>query len=337
MHDGGHGATRRPITQHKRLLTMTAVKRIVLTGASGFVGQHVLSRLMQTPSLKIHAICRDINGFSEAVAAAPCDETTTVIVTSLDLTNGDAVDQWISDHPKLDLCLHLAAMSNPRACEEVPEQAMSCNNPESWFQALSSRGIPIVALSTDQVYDGTKGTLYIESDLANPVNIYGKSKETMEKTLARKQDCKSVSLRSSIVLGPLAPFGNAHSTFLHFCETRSKQETDFYTDECRTVVSVDDVADVLMYFCSHGVALSDIYNMGGRDRVSRYDMAAAVFQHFGYDTKYLVAKEKATLPPGPVASPLDISMDSSKLAKLTGVNFKGLDEIIQDTFPSKAS
>eukprot|EP00544_Gedaniella_sp_CCMP2646_P009162 CAMPEP_0202502336 /NCGR_PEP_ID=MMETSP1361-20130828/38686_1 /ASSEMBLY_ACC=CAM_ASM_000849 /TAXON_ID=210615 /ORGANISM="Staurosira complex sp., Strain CCMP2646" /LENGTH=52 /DNA_ID=CAMNT_0049135329 /DNA_START=183 /DNA_END=338 /DNA_ORIENTATION=+ len=52
--------------------------------------------------------------------------------------------------------------------------------------------------------------------------------------------------------------------------------------------------------------------MGGKERVSRYNMAKSVFQRFDYDTQCLVAKEKASLPAFAVASPLDISMDSTK-------------------------
>jgi nucleoside-diphosphate-sugar epimerase len=97
-------------------------------------------------------------------------------------------------------------------------------------------------------------------------------------------------------------------------QTRNGKETDFYTDECRTVVSIHDVVDILVYICKHGVASSGIYNMGGRDRVSRWRMLSLT--NIGYDTRYLVAKTKALLPVTGVASPLDISMDSSKLSQL---------------------
>jgi dTDP-4-dehydrorhamnose reductase len=145
---------------------------------------------------------------------------------------------------------------------EQLQQALECNNPEHWFRALSSRNIPIVALSTDHVYEGDNA-------------IYK------------------------------APFGEAHSTFLHFFKTCNGKETDFYTDECQTVVSIHDVVDILVYICKHGIASSGIYNMGGRDRVLRYDMAHALFDHLRYDTRYLVAKMKALLPVMGIASPLD--------------------------------
>ena len=216
-------------------------------------------------------------------------------VESLDLTDKEAIQEWLSVHPQIDLCLHLAAMSSPGVCQQEPDRAYACNNPIHWFRALSSRGIPIVALSTDQVYDGTiQDPTYKETDATNPVNVYGITKKAMEDFLI--EHCTGtpcIILRSSIVLGPLAPFGEAHSTFLHFCKSRKDQETDFYTDEYRTVVSIDNVVDVLVYFCQRGITSSGVYNMGGSDRVSRYDMALAVFKRFGYDTQYVIPKEKA--------------------------------------------
>lgn len=310
------------------------MKRIVLTGSSGFVGQHVLSRLMQEPSFEVHALYREQNGFPKAVAAAGISSAK-VHFESLDLTDEMAVQEWVASHPDVDLCLHLAAMSNPSVCEQEPQKALECNNPQHWFRALFSQNIPIVALSTDQVYDGTNAP-YKETDAANPVNVYGTTKVAMEHSL-QSSSTPHIVLRSSIVLGPLAPFGGAHSTFLHFIETRSEQETVFYSDECRSVVSTKDVVNVILFVCQHGITSSGIYNMGGRDRVSRYDMAHAVFGHFGYDTRYLVAKKKASLRVAGVASPLDISMDSTKLSQLIGIQFQGLDDIIRDTFPKKSS
>jgi dTDP-4-dehydrorhamnose reductase len=279
----------------------------------------------------VYALYKEQNGFPKAVAAAGISSAK-VHVQSLDLTDETAVQEWVASHPDVELCVHLAAMSNPTVCEQEPQKALECNNPQHWFRALFSQNIPIVALSTDQVYDG-RNAPYKETDAANAINVYGTTKVALENFFQESISTPFIILRSSIVLGPLAPFGGAHSTFLHFIETRNGQETDFYTDECRSVVSVKDVVDVLVYFCQHGTTSSGIYNMGGRDRVSRYDMAHAVFKYFGHDTRYLVAKKKAALPVSGVASPLDISMDSTKLSQLMGIQFQGLDDIIRDTFP----
>jgi hypothetical protein len=59
--------------------------------------------------------------------------------------------------------------------------------------------------------------------------------------------------------------------------------------------------------------------MGGPERLSRIDVAHAVARARGHGTECARAVERATLPPGPVASPLDISMDSTALHRVTGV------------------
>ena len=200
---------------------------------------------------------------------------------------------------------------------------------------------------------------FIETDVATPCNTYARSKLEMENyLLEKKKDNGHLSvalLRSSIILGPRAPFLSAHDTFLHFCESRGKdpKETTFYTDERRSVVSVFDVVDTIKWFVANISAtrtestcpspsqnVDGVYNMGGPDSISRYDMAAAVFDHFGYDkNKFLIAAEKKNQPQqAGVASPLDITMNSQKVYDMTGLtSFKSLRDMVVGTLSSSSS
>lgn len=345
-------------------------RRIVLTGASGYLGQHLLYHWMieqedddgnsfetdQQELWEIYALYSSMTGFEQIVKEKTAIHhqdgqyprrraNVQVFVESLDLTNETAVINWISSHLPLDVCIHTAAISNPGLCEEQPDLAQAVNVPKHFLQALADHAVPIVALSTDQVFDGTKPTAgplsyYTEHDAPNPINQYGKTKAALEEFLQTTSPQSHILLRSSIILGPLAPFGNAHSTFLHFCSSRENQETEFFTDECRTVVSIRNVVEVLLYFAQHPpngeTKTSGIYHMGGKDRVSRYDMAKYTFEHFNFDTKYLMPTLKAKLPPGKVKNPLDISMDSTKLANfLNKDSWLGINEILKDTFVDK--
>lgn len=357
-------------------------KRIILTGASGYLGQHLLHKWMFQASdndddaevqdfsffipndeqWEIFALYSSMAGFEklieETVVSAAASQNSShrrrrvnvqVIVESMDVTQSSTVlRDWIVSHLPLDVCIHTAAISNPGVCEEQPELAHAINVPKHFLQSLADHHVPVVALSTDQVFDGTKPLrkssegvslqFYTETDTPNPLNAYGTSKVSMEEFLQLACPHSHVSLRSSIILGPLAPFGKAHSTFLHFCSSRQDQDTDFFTDECRTVVSIRNVLQVLHFFAQHppNATTSGVYHMGGRDRVSRYDMARATFEHLGFDTQYLKPTLKAELPPGKVQSPLDISMDSSKLAKLLKVeSWLGIHDIVRDTFPKE--
>jgi dTDP-4-dehydrorhamnose reductase len=381
---------------------------VILTGASGYLGQHLLHSFM-TRSLDgddgdeneysscfhIHALYGgNTPGFVKAVQRHHIAHQTSgkrscvVQVEALDLTDANAVQEWMAtkdstcfsnnDNDNTTIvCIHTAALSNPRACQQDAERAHALNVPKAFFDACQSRGCAMICLSTDQVYDGTCPP-YIEEHTEEtttsrrPVNVYGATKLAMEEYVLQNNKNNSSNaaaaavavLRSSIILGRKAPIlpEHAHDTFLHFCASRQGMDTDFYTDERRTVVSVDDVIATIQwfvrdYYClqkqpnnnttvaelsssakqenARMMATTGIFNMGGPISVSRFDMALAVFEHLGYDTVHLIAKEKRLLiqeQQEQVPSPLDISMDSKKMESVSGRAFESIASIVKKTF-----
>jgi dTDP-4-dehydrorhamnose reductase len=283
--------------------------------------------------VNILALYNRLEGFPESVQATACSENVKVTVKSIDLTDAEAMkDLGTSlqdDTITATVVVHTAAMSSPRLCQQDPDKARAINVPTHFFEAVAN--YPMIALSTDQVYDGkqTSGSLSLykesEQDALKPANAYGQSKLDMEQYLIQqRREHGSVPLfllRSSIILGPPAPFGGAHSTFFDFCQSQgAKQEaTTFFTNEYRTVVSTKYVVQVIVDMILYCMARPDVnanskppvYNMGGPFRVNRWDMAKAVFDHFQYDPKLVLEAEQTSSE-----SPLDISMDSSLLQQM---------------------
>lgn len=300
--------------------------RILITGASGFLGQHLVAKFMeQYEEIELYCLVNHSQNLIEALS-----EYENVKCWALDLTDEQKVGEWFrTSVPKLDVCVHTAAISNPRACENEPEKAHAVNVPEAFLRQLQKDDTYVVAMSTDQVYPGTDPP-YKETDAVRPVNVYGQTKRNMELFLLENKIPCAI-LRSSIILGPQAPFIDAHDTFLHFCASRKNQETVFYTDERRSVVSVRDVVNVIQHCVNHRPC--GVYNLGGASSISRYDMARAVFEHCDYDTSYLVAAEKKAMPSSSdVASPLDITIDCQKVHQLVGKAFEPLEDMVKATF-----
>ncbi len=313
--------------------------KLLVTGSSGYLGQHFVKALVQKYSLNsddvnIYITYGSSEGFEGAVKSSV--EEGNIHIHKLEFTNEDEVDSYLKANGPFQICFHLAAISSPKSCEQNKEKCIKVNVPTYFFEAL--KDTCIVALSTDQVYCGEKAP-YLESDEAGPKNAYAQSKRDMESLLLNQNNDKrskpAVCLRSSIICGPLAPYGDAHSTFLHFCQSRKGVETTFFTDEIRSIISVQDVVNILLFFCdqvkSGNHFPSGIYNMGGKDFCSRMDMATAVADYCAFSNDVFIPAEKAKLELGPndVPSPLDISMNSSKLEKLVGWNFGGLDDIVK--------
>ena len=95
---------------------------------------------------------------------------------------------------------------------------------------------------------------------------------------------------------------------------------DYYIDEYRSIVYVGDVIRTLSHFLKVGTRVHPkIYNLGGPESLSRYDLALGVAEHCGFDAALLVEAEKAPLPPSPVPNPLNISMVSSNWFNVTGI------------------
>jgi dTDP-4-dehydrorhamnose reductase len=79
---------------------------------------------------------------------------------------------------KPELILNAAAYTNVDKAEIEPELAFLINGTAPGILAEEARLInsALIHYSTDYVFDGEKGSAYTESDLPNPINIYGKSK-----------------------------------------------------------------------------------------------------------------------------------------------------------------
>jgi len=94
----------------------------------------------------------------------------------LDITDADRTREFIGN-VKPALVVHCAAMTNVDACELEPDKAFAINAEGSGNVAAAAIEVPapIVAVSTDYVFDGKKGN-YTEFEPTNPIQVYGRSK-----------------------------------------------------------------------------------------------------------------------------------------------------------------
>jgi dTDP-4-dehydrorhamnose reductase len=95
-----------------------------------------------------------------------------------------------------DLVLHTAAWTNVDGAEDDPQGAAELNVGGTAHAA--ELGVPIVAYSTDYVFDGRKGTPYLESDSPSPQSAYGMTKLHGEAAAGEQ----AWVIRSSWLFGP---------------------------------------------------------------------------------------------------------------------------------------
>lgn len=94
-----------------------------------------------------------------------------------DITDYQAITQAIADFDP-QVVIHTAAMTNVDGCERDPDAAYRINGLGTQNVALACQrcGAAMVCVSTNEVFDGTKGEPYLEFDPPHAINAYGRSK-----------------------------------------------------------------------------------------------------------------------------------------------------------------
>lgn len=140
-------------------------------------------------------------GRTVAELFAHSDEVHPFTHGQLDVSDGAAV-QTAFRAARPDLVVHCAAMTNVDACEREPDRAWAVNADGPGFVAAAAAevGAEIVAVSTDYVFDGERGS-YVETDEPHPVQVYGRAKLAGEERV-RGANTRHYILRSAWIFGP---------------------------------------------------------------------------------------------------------------------------------------
>lgn len=97
--------------------------------------------------------------------------------SDLDVSDKKELNTYFKNH-LFDYCINCAAYTNVEQAEESVQDAFKINSEAVEFLAESCKenNVILIHISTDYVFDGTKKSPYIESDITNPINEYGRSK-----------------------------------------------------------------------------------------------------------------------------------------------------------------
>ncbi len=106
----------------------------------------------------------------------------------LDVTSEDSVKSYFQ--LDFDWVINATGYTQVDLAETETEKAYLLNQKavEILASACRLKQVPIIHFSTDYVFDGTLDRPYLESDLANPINVYGKSKWSGEQSLRQIWD-----------------------------------------------------------------------------------------------------------------------------------------------------
>ena len=103
----------------------------------------------------------------------------------LDVTSPQQIEAFFKANA-IDVCINAAAYTHVDKAEEATEAAYLLNEtaPRLLAEACKQHSVFFIHISTDYVFDGTKGAPYTTADKPNPINVYGASKLAGEKATA---------------------------------------------------------------------------------------------------------------------------------------------------------
>ncbi len=230
------------------------------------------------------------------------------IHADLDITDKSQVDRVVGE-AKADAIIHAAAWTAVDACESDPRRAMSVNRDgtANIVSAARKSGSRVIYISTDYVFDGTKPTPYIESDLPNPQSVYGASKLAGEQQLDLTTD---EIVRISWVCGEHG--ANMVKTILRLAATNPT--LTFVDDQIGSPTFTSDAAPMIIEMATAGLA--GIWHVTNQGSTSWFGFARDVLTCAGLDADRVIATTTKLLQPArPAKRPTNSVLDNAQMRK----------------------
>lgn len=294
-------------------------KRILVTGASGFVGGSVLN--FAPADWEVHACSRS------TLSGAPKN----VIHHALDLCNKEETAA-LFDTVRPEVVLHIAAIANIDYSETNTDEAMAINTECTGrlAQLAQETGARFVFCSTDNVFDGAAGN-YDEIFPVSPINFYGRTKVAAE-VLIHEVHANAAIARVALVIG-LPVMGTGNSFLIKMEENlRNGTAIEIPENETRSPIDVITLGKSLIELAGndyHGVI-----NLAGSTALNRYDMAKQIATKLGYSTE-LVKPINSNALTGRAPRPNDVSLNNEFAREVLKTPFPELDEALDIIFRAK--
>jgi dTDP-4-dehydrorhamnose reductase len=205
--------------------------------------------------------------------------------------------------------------------EPALAHAVNASGAEYVAKTCASHSIPIIHISTDYVFDGTKHDPYLEGDPTVPINVYGSTKLEGEQRVMRACE-RHLILRTAWVYSPWGT--NFVKTMLRLATTRAS--IGVVEDQLGSPTYAPDLARILLSLAIR--VLRDpaarrwgIYHAVGKGETNWFGFAREVFRQAGEKGLPVaeVAGIAASAYPTPARRPANSRLNCDKLRLLFGL------------------
>lgn len=271
--------------------------RIVVTGREGQVVRSLVERSVGPEVVPLGRPELDLAGPADAIVSAIEAARPDVVVSAAAYTQVDKAESEVD----------LAFAVNERGARAIAIAARELN-------------VPLIHLSTDYVFNGSKQSPYVEEDPTGPTGVYGVSKLAGERAVLQEHGNSAV-LRTAWVYSPFG--GNFVKTMLRLAAERD--EIGVVADQRGNPTSALDIADAILQIGTNLSRSADpeqrgIFHMAAEGEASWAEFAEAIFAASAEIGGPAARVKHITTANFPTAArrPANSRLDSDKLARAHG-------------------
>ena len=232
-----------------------SMKKILITGANGQLGQSVLEQSKNYKEIECFFATQD----------------------QLDITNLELIKTYFEDK-NFDFVVNCAAYTAVDKAEDDQEKAFLVNAKAVEYLAkiTAEKNIPFIHVSTDYVFDGTEAKPRLETDQTNPICVYGETKLQGE-VFALNNNPQTIILRTAWVYSRFA--NNFVKTMLRLFS--EKDSLSVVSDQIGSPTNALDLAKAILDIISKDELTFGIFNYSNEGECSWFEFAQKIKEFSG--------------------------------------------------------
>ncbi|MBI4283422.1 MAG: SDR family oxidoreductase [Chloroflexi bacterium] len=237
--------------------------RVLVTGASGLLGLNLALEAAGS-----HTVWGVVHSHHLS--------TRVFTVLAADLLDEGALER-VLDEARPDWIIHCAALANLEYCEKDPDlaQRLNADLPGLIAAETAQRGIRLLHISTDAVFDGRRGN-YSEKDAPNPISVYGRTKLAGEQVVSVANP-GAIIARVNFYGWSLQ--GDRSLAEFFFNSLKAGKAVKGFTDVFFCPLLANDLARILLRMLDAN--MSGLYHVVSSESLSKYEFGVALARQFG--------------------------------------------------------
>ena len=255
----------------------------------------------------------------------------------IDISNIDELQKFAQSKP-ITWIVNCAAYTAVDKAEDEPELAFKINaeGPENIATVAKQISAKLIHISTDYVFDGTKEDAYTETDIPNPLGVYGASKLLGEDNIKK-------SLNDYFILRTAWLYGKHGNNFVYTMLRLFKERDEIRVvgDQHGTPTFAQDLAQVILKIMQINSKAYGIYHFTNEGKTTWYDFACQIYNTS--KQQGLLTKDTALLKittdqyPTKAKRPQNTCLSKEKIRAIFNIDIRSWHAALNDFFEREVS